>query len=216
MKPSHSRHAFLPTSLAPSRSCPIAGARPSRASAPRSRPAARIDGFTLPELVTTVAIVAVLAVIAQGTIGGAVHAARAAQARSALLDTYRIAIGHAATRGVHVVACPARDGACVDAVDWSGGWLLFVDADGDRQRDAGERMLSSVPPLAAKVHLRSTVGRKRLVFQPTGGNAGSNVTFTLCDGRGADAATQLVVANDGRLHASRPSATVAARCMADP
>jgi type IV fimbrial biogenesis protein FimT len=52
------------------------------------------------------------------------------------------------------------------------------------------------------------------VFQPTGGNSGSNATFTLCDGRGAASATALVLSNGGRMRAGRPSAAAARRCVA--
>jgi type IV fimbrial biogenesis protein FimT len=51
------------------------------------------------------------------------------------------------------------------------------------------------------------------VVQPNGGNAGSNVTFTLCDGRGADQATTLVLANNGRLRSGTPTADAAQACM---
>jgi type IV fimbrial biogenesis protein FimT len=51
------------------------------------------------------------------------------------------------------------------------------------------------------------------VFQPNGGNAGSNVTFTLCDGRGAAQARSLVMANDGRLRATPAGAAAARACM---
>jgi type IV fimbrial biogenesis protein FimT len=63
------------------------------------------------------------------------------------------------------------------------------------------------------VHLRSTAGRTRLVYQPNGGNAGSKVTFTLCDGRGAARAATLVLANDGRLRGGTPTASAAQACV---
>ena len=46
------------------------------------------------------------------------------------------------------------------------------------------------------------------------GNAGSNVTFTLCDGRGASHARTLVLSNAGRLRHGVPSAAgIAATCV---
>ena len=51
------------------------------------------------------------------------------------------------------------------------------------------------------------------MFQPNGGNAGSNVTFTLCDSRGIEKATTLVLANDGRLRQGKPSADAAQACV---
>jgi len=61
--------------------------------------------------------------------------------------------------------------------------------------------------------LISSKGRTRIRFQPSGGNAGSNVTFTFCDGRGARAATAYAMANSGRLHETTPKpANVAEAC----
>lgn len=172
------------------------------------------SGFTLPELAAAVAIIGILAAIAGAVANGAVHAARAADARAALLDTYQSAIRHAATRGVHVVACPIDGTGCADTVHWNAGWLLFEDRDGDRQRGGSERIVHIWPPLGGGVGLASTAGRKRLLFQPSGGNAGSNVTFTVCDARGPAEAMQLVIANDGRLRESPASGEAAATACA--
>jgi type IV fimbrial biogenesis protein FimT len=174
----------------------------------------RNHGLTLPELLGAMAIAAILAGIAMPMVSGTLHAARAADARTSLLRTYQSAIRHASVAGVHVVACPSTtDNGCRDSIDWSSGWLLFEDRDGDRQHNESELVLASFPPLAERVHLRSTAGRKRLVFQPSGGNAGSNVTLTLCDGRGADKAVQMVMANDGRLRESKAPSPSANDCV---
>ena len=197
--------------LPPLASATVCASSPARTGrCPPSPP----QGFTLPEACATAAILGILAAITGAFFAGTVHASRAADARAALLDTYATAIRHAATRGVHVVACPRTGDGCRDSIDWSDGWLLFDDHDGDRTRGGGEAIVSAWPALAAGVHLRSTVGRKRLVFQPSGGNAGSNVTFTLCDGRGAEDAVRLVVANDGKLRVSGATTAAAAACMA--
>ena len=54
-------------------------------------------------------------------------------------------------------------------------------------------------PALDGARLLSSSGRTRIIFQGNGGNAGSNVTFTLCDGRGAGKAQTLVVSNAGNL-----------------
>jgi type IV fimbrial biogenesis protein FimT len=76
-------------------------------------------------------------------------------------------------------------------------------------------VLRRIAALGGRVHLRSTTGRTRLVFQPNGGNAGSNVTFTLCDGRGPAKAVTLVLANSGRLRTGQPTEAAALGCMAE-
>ena len=46
------------------------------------------------------------------------------------------------------------------------------------------------------------------------GNAGPNVTFTLCDKRGAKKATALVLANNERVRESTPTMAAATACIA--
>ena len=41
---------------------------------------------------------------------------------------------------------------------------------------------------------------------------GSNVTFTVCDARGADKATSLVINNAGRVRSGKPTPAAAAAC----
>ena len=152
--------------------------------------------------------------IAVPTLTSAAEAARSGTAKAKLLATLNRAIGHSAATGVEVVLCPGdASGGCRPSPDWSRGWIAFADLDGTRQRGPSETLLADDGALDGKVHLRSTEGRTRLVFQPNGGNAGSNVTFTLCDGRGVAEATTLVLANDGKLRSGTPTAAAAQACM---
>jgi len=175
--------------------------------------ALRTSGFTLLELVASVSVVGILAGIAIPAVRDAAEATRSGAATGALLASWMASVSHAANTGAEVVLCPGDAGGCRATTDWSHGWIAFADLDGDRTRSAGETLLREAPALGGEVHLRSTVGRTRVVFQPNGGNAGSNVTWTLCDGRGPDAAITLVLANDGRLRKGAPSAGAAGACM---
>ena len=168
-------------------------------------------GFTLLELVVVLVIVAALVGAASTAVGDGLEAARAADARARLLASLSLAAHRAALTGYHGVACSSVDGAsCAGSVDWTSGWIVFVDADGDGVRDAGEAQLAAVPALAGQVRLRSTVGRTRVVFQGNGGNAGSNVTYTMCDGRGPAQARALVISNTGRMRDAPADAASAA------
>ena len=171
-------------------------------------------GFTLLEALVSMAIVAVLVGVAVPAWSGAREAAHGLAARTALAAAILDAVGHAGLTGSEVVLCPGSATGCRATVDWSRGWIAFADLDHDRVRDARETLVGLQEPLGGRVHLRSTAGRMRLVFQPSGGNAGSNVTFTLCDGRGPAKAATLVLANDGRLRAGTPSPSAAQACMA--
>lgn len=173
----------------------------------------RNAGFTLIEAVIAMAVVSILAGIAVPAITDAGEAARSGAVKGELLATWLGGTSHAANTGSEVVLCPGDAAGCRKSVDWSQGWIAFADIDGNRSRGPNETLLNQAEPLGGKVHLRSTVGRTRMVFQPNGGNAGSNITWTLCDGRGADEATTIVVANSGRLRTGKPTAAAAAACM---
>jgi type IV fimbrial biogenesis protein FimT len=170
-------------------------------------------GFTLIEALIVLAVAGFLLCVAVPAWSGALEAAHATSARAVLLESLTRSISHAALTGSEVVLCPGDAGGCRNSIDWSRGWIAYADIDGDRRRDANETLLYSQSALTGRVHLRSTAGRTRLVFQPNGGNAGSNVTFTLCDGRGAARAATLVLANDGRLRAGTPTLLAAQACL---
>lgn len=60
-----------------------------------------------------------------------------------LLSTVVLAHSEALKRGVRVTACVSSDGLqCATSGDWTQGWILFEDADGNASRDAAEPLLS--------------------------------------------------------------------------
>lgn len=172
------------------------------------------QGFTLIEAMIVMLVAAIGLAIAVPAWSNAMSAAHNGTTRSTLASTLLDAVRHSALTGVEVVVCPQTGTTqCSGSVDWSGGWIVFADLNGNRSREANETLVRQATALEGGVRLRSTVGRTRLVFQPNGGNAGSNVTFTLCDGRGTEKATTLVLANDGRLRQGKPTAAAAQACV---
>ena len=174
-------------------------------------------GFTVIEALLALLIAALLLGTAVPAWSAASEAARAAEARTLLQSTLDVAIRHSLVTGSEVVMCPGDGTGCRDSFDWSGGWVAWADIDGDRRRDPAETLLREAGALSGEVHLRSSTGRRRLVLQPHGGAAaGTNATFTLCDGRGTAKAVALVLANSGRLRSARPAAAAARACMEAP
>lgn len=174
----------------------------------------RSHGFTLIELLVVIVITAVLALIALPAFSGALEATRSGSVETQLLVSLTSAVNRSAITGSHAVLCPSEDGqSCRRGPDWSHGWIGFFDHDLDRERAPEEKLFLTEAALPGKVRLRSSIGRTRIVFQGNGGNAGSNVTFTLCDGRGGAHARTLVLNNQGGLRHGTPSAeSIAATC----
>jgi type IV fimbrial biogenesis protein FimT len=172
-------------------------------------------GFTLIELLITLAVLTVALALAIPAFSQARESTRAVAAEARLLQSLQRTLERAAFTGKRAVLCPSADGReCIRSPDWSHGWIAFLDDDGNREHAPQETLILAEEPLPGDVRLRTTLGRTRLVFQGNGGNSGSNVTFTLCDGRGAPHARSLVLSNDGRFRRGVPAkASVAATCV---
>jgi len=171
-------------------------------------------GFTLIEAVIAVAVSGICLGVAIPSLTGAISAAHAGSAKSAMVETFTRALTHSTVTGAEVVVCPSTGDACVDTTDWSMGWIAFADLDGNRSRGPGDTPLMHQAALANGVHLRGTTGRKLIVFKPTGAAAaGSNATLTLCDRRGPAKASALILANNGRFRVGEADPSAAVACM---
>jgi len=171
-------------------------------------------GFTLLDLLLALLVIGLVFGLAVPAWTNAVSRVRAAAARTAITTTLFNALRNATVIGREVVVCPASGDQCTGGNDWSRGWIAFVDADGDRLHGANETVIDRAAALPRGVRLTGSSGRPRLVYQPYGSNAGSNITFTLCDKRGPDDALALILSNGGRLRADRPTRAAAAACVA--
>lgn len=175
------------------------------------------SGFTLVEALVVLAILALLATFSVRISRDAVLAGHAASGRSALSETLLAALNQSTISQSKVVVCASTDRkTCSGGVDWSAGWTAFIDADGDRQRGDAETIVRTHQGLYPGIRLVSSVGRTRIVFQPYGGvNAGSNVTFTFCDARGAAKASTIILANSGRMRTAPATPAQAQACLGE-
>ena len=172
-------------------------------------------GYTLLELSIGVAIVAVLLNVAVSGYESAVQAARTSATRSALFATLARARTTAAIWGADVAMCPSADGQrCLDRDDWHLGWIAFADSNDSDTFDAGDSVLMREGAAGEGVRVVTSGGRKYLEFQPNGGNAGSNTTFTFCDRRGRAKASAIAMANVGTYREVKPRPSALERACA--
>lgn len=176
----------------------------------------RRRGFTLVELVVTLAIVAVLATIALPAFGKLIGRTRAQVARSDLEYSLNHARLAAVSRGLHVVACPSSDfDDCAATTHWHSGWLLFADVDHDGHRGADEPVIATNQARDAGVGILATVGRLRVDYRPDGSASGTNVTLTVCDrAAGTQDASTIVISPSGRVRHGQATPEAATACIA--
>ena len=101
----------------------------------------RQRGFTLIELIITVAIVAILLAIGVPSFQEMMRNNRVAAHTNDRLSSLNLARSEAIKRGVRVSLCKSSDGlSCATTGDWTQGWIVFVDTDNDATVDAGENI----------------------------------------------------------------------------
>jgi type IV fimbrial biogenesis protein FimT len=180
----------------------------------RTYPAA-LRGITLIELLIALAILAVTVTLAAPAFGSLVDRTNLRNARSELsvaLGEARIA---AVSRSAHVVVCPSRDQrVCSDGIEWQAGWIVFVDANRDRDRQAEETALSIGQARPAGTAIVSSLGRQRAAYRPDGSATGSNLTLTFCEHGARVEASTLVINNAGRVRSGAATPAQAAACAA--
>jgi type IV fimbrial biogenesis protein FimT len=167
----------------------------------------RHRGYTLPELVFTMAI-------AVGLLGWGVPTFRDLQRNAArtrevnqFIQAVYLARSEAIKRNRVVSLCPSLDAEdCAPAgTNWQTGWIVFVNGDRDAPavRDADEQLLRVYAPWTGG---SLTANRTTLSFRPFG-QMGVTATFTFCDDRGSPAARAVIISQTGRPRVSDRSAS---------
>lgn len=109
----------------------------TRAGASMRRAPGSIAGFSLPELMTVLAIAAILAAMAVPGMGAVLRAQRLKIAVNDLHGSIGMARAQALARNARVQVRP-RDAA---GADWTSGWTVFADRDDDGRPGPGDEIL---------------------------------------------------------------------------
>ncbi|MCL4721738.1 MAG: GspH/FimT family pseudopilin [Gammaproteobacteria bacterium] len=143
----------------------------------------RQRGYTLIELLTTVAVLGVVTALAVPNFRDFVRNNQATEEANALVGALALARSEAVTRGVPVTVCASADNeTCSDANDWSTGWIVFTDATAPVGAvDNGavpDTVLRAVPALRAGSVL--TADAPFIAYAANGfARAGGGISFAL-------------------------------------
>ena len=156
-------------------------------------------GATVLELMVTLAIAAILVTTGVPSFQNYLLRQHVRAAVNQLHHDLMLARSEAVYRNAVVIACPgAPESGCASWPDWSSGWIVFEDGDGDRALSVGEAVIRQ-GQLMQEVTVLTTSGRGPLRFFPDGSAPGTNMSISLCGLSGPADARKLVVSNIGRI-----------------
>ena len=170
----------------------------------RSPAPAAAPGFTVIELIVTLAITLVLTTVAVPAWRDMVSGNTISSARSQFARLIALARKTAIMKGQYLTLCPSSDQqqCSGDYLAWQQGAILFIDHDADRQRDSNEPLVRVMQPLP-RVTIQSSRGRRSIRYAPDGSAWGSNLTLRFCTGNQTAHNRAIVLYGTGRLRYAR-------------
>ncbi len=163
-----------------------------------SRHQSRHSGFTMLELLITMAIIAILAGIAAPSYNGMIARNKVNSMRENLANALQYARSEAIKRKVDVIVCASADqSSCNGGTDWHQGWVIFADDNGDDSLQASERLQVQY---SYSDLVTGSVGTARVGFAPSGRSSeGGNQTIGVCDPNDANNGKALRISATGSI-----------------
>jgi type IV fimbrial biogenesis protein FimT len=174
----------------------------------------RENGFTLIEMMTTLAIAAILMSLAIPALQFFTSNATQTGAINDFVSTVHLARNTAITTNARVTVCASTAGENCESVAWDNGWIVFADNNSNQLVDGDETIIATSAAVDG-LTIQSGDFSRFLMYRPNGrimnnsidGNAGE---FTVCDYRGTGHAKVVIVDLSGRPRLSETDASGAA------
>lgn len=175
------------------------------------------NGFTLVEVIVTMAIAAVVLSIGVPSFQSYTQNSRQTTAINELATALQLARNSAITQRVRVTLCKSNDSSAATPTcqngpgsgDWLQGWVIFTDLNNDSVLNAGDVLLRAHGAINNDASV-SFVGNNnvanRVSFDAKGIALGFNGTILHCDSRGDTFAKALVISLGGQVRQARDEA----------
>ncbi len=162
----------------------------------------RQKGYSLIELMTTIAVASVLITVALPGMQSFRLNSHLTGEINEMISVMHLARDTAITTNSRVTLCASSAGITCESVAWDKGWIAFVDRDSDQFVDGDETILRAGTD-ADGIEISSGEYSSFLMYRPNGRvmrNVVSENTgqFLFCDRRGSDHAKAIILDLSGR------------------
>lgn len=154
----------------------------------------RNAGFTMVELLVTIAVVGVMMYIAVPSLTSFLQDSQLSGDTNDLVSSLLLARSESVTRNNPVTLCKiaASDSeTCANGESWESGWIAFEDLDNDAVRDSDEDILDTYTGMNANTTVTATNFTNFVTYRPSGASH-SQGQFTVCV---SDTVAQSIIVN---------------------
>ena len=166
-------------------------------------------GFTLIELIITMAIATILVSIAIPNFSTLIQNNRITASANEFIGNMQLARSTAIKQQRNTTICVsttfnANPPTCTGGTNWAAGAVVWVDQDRDNVLDAAEvvRVIDPINPTAAANLTLTSAAQSQFQYSSTGLLTSPADTLTLCDNRTAEIGRALAVSPAGRVNIS--------------
>jgi len=130
--------------------------------------------MTLPELLIVMAVFAIAVTSIGPSLFGVMEDSRVSGYSDTLLHDLKLARHEAIVRGYRVVICSIQNkdtSTCANSKDWSGGWMVFADADESlKPTSQASDLIRVQDPVPPSVTITSALGfgDTYIIYKPDG------------------------------------------------
>ena len=157
------------------------------------------SGFTLLELVITVALISIVMAIAIPSMTTFTQNDRLTTNINALIGHLAYARSEAVKRSQQVSICVSNDTTSCTAGNWQDGWIVYIDADASNTFTAGEEVLRAQQALDGSNTLTTAIG-SQIIYDYRGFVTAASVgNFLLCDARNGAFGKTIRISTTGRV-----------------
>ena len=195
----------------------------------------KYKGFTLIELMITLAIVSILLVVGMPSLKTFMQGSQLVASTNELLSAFHIARSEAVRSNSRVTICSSTDGTnCSSSANWRAGWIVFVASSSDlagasaactgvANEDCLLRVHGAINDTLLSVSGEDTNSDDITAFTftprglPTAGGVSQSGTFSICsfdDGDNVIDSRAVVLSLSGRVRVSDNAAVIS--CPTSP